>query len=54
MVNYLNSITLVKSPSKQRYNRMWPQRRKSFIWGLGEGFTGEVAFELSLRALIGD
>lgn len=45
MVNYLNSITPIKSPSKQRYNRMWPQRKKTFIWGLGEGFTGEVAFE---------
>lgn len=24
-----------------------------FIWGLGGGFPGEVARELSLRALIG-
>lgn len=53
MVNYLNSINLIKCPSKQRHNRMGAQRKQRGILGLGEGFTGEVAFEVSLRTLIG-
>lgn len=32
---------------------MGSERKGRFLWGLGEGFTGEVAFELSLRALKG-
>lgn len=52
MVNYLNFITPVKCPSKQKFHRTGAQRKKRCILGLGEGFTGEVAFELSLRALM--
>lgn len=51
MVNYLNSITPITCPNKPRYNRMGAQRMERFIWGLGEGFPGEVAYELSLTAL---